>query len=84
MKELGAGKVIDYTSQNYLDEGAAFDVVYDTLGGNYTMDSFKVLKDGGRVVSIKGTVDSITAKQLGLNKLIQMIKIGRASCRERV
>ena len=73
VKELGAGKVIDYTSQNYLDEGAAFDVVYDTLGGNYTMDSFKVLKDGGRVVSIKGTVDSITAKQLGLNKLIQMI-----------
>jgi len=73
VKELGADKVIDYTSQNYLDEGAAFDVVYDTLGGNYTMESFKVLKDGGRVVSIKGTVDSITAKQLGLNKLIQMI-----------
>ena len=73
VKELGADKVIDYTSQNYLDEGAAFDVVYDTLGGNHTMDSFKVLKDGGRVVSIKGTVDSITAKQLGLNKLIQMI-----------
>ena len=37
------------------------------------MDSFKVLKDGGRVVSIKGTIDIITAKQLGLNKLIQMI-----------
>ncbi len=73
VKELGADKVIDYTSQNYLDEGAAFDVVYDTLGGNHTMDSFKVLKDGGRVVSIKGTVDTITAKQLGLNKLIQMI-----------
>ena len=73
VKSLGADKVIDYTSQNYLDEGAAFDVVYDTLGGNHTMDSFKVLKDGGRVVSIKGTVDSITAKQLGLNKLIQMI-----------
>ena len=73
VKELGANKVIDYTSQNYLDEGAVFDVVYDTLGGNHTKDSFKVLKDGGRVVSIKGTVDSITAKQLRLNKLIQMI-----------
>ena len=73
VKELGADKVIDYTSQNYLDEGAVFDVVYDTLGGNHTKDSFKVLKDGGRVVSIKGTIDSITAKQLGLNKLIQMI-----------
>ena len=73
VKSLGADKVIDYTSQNYLDEGSVFDVVYDTLGGNHTKDSFKVLKDGGRVVSIKGTVDSITAKQLGLNKLIQMI-----------
>ena len=50
-----------------------FDVVYDTLGGDHTMDSFKVLKDGGRVVSIAGTADSITAKQLGLNKLIRMI-----------
>ena len=52
------------TSQNYLDEGAVFDVVYDTLGGNYTLDSFKVLKNGGRVVSIAGTVDSITAGKL--------------------
>jgi len=73
VKDLGADKVIDYTSENYLDEGAVFDVVYDTLGGNYTLDSFKVLKDGGRVVSIKGTVDNITAQQLGLNKFIQMI-----------
>ena len=45
VRDLGADKVIDYTSENYLDEGAVFDVVYDTLGGNYTLDSFKVLKD---------------------------------------
>ena len=32
-----------------------------------------MLKDGGRVVSIKGTVDNITAQQLGLNKFVQMI-----------
>ena len=73
VKSLGADKVIDYTSQNYLDEGAVFDVVYDTLGGNHTLDSFKVLKSGGRVVSIAGTVDSITAEQFGLNKFIRMI-----------
>ena len=73
VRDLGADKVIDYTSENYLDEGAVFDVIYDTLGGNYTLDSFKVLKDGGRVVSIKGTVDNITAQQLGLNKFVQMI-----------
>ena len=73
VKSLGADKVIDYTSQNYLDEGAVFDVVYDTLGSNYTLDSFKVLKNGGRVVSIAGTVDSITAEQIGLNRFIRMI-----------
>ena len=73
VRDLGADKVIDYTSENYLDEGAVFDVVYDTLGGEHTLNSFKVLKDGGRVVSIRGTVDSITAQQLGLNKFIQMI-----------
>ena len=73
VKSLGADKIIDYTSQNYLDEGAVFDVVYDTLGGNHTLDSFKVLKSGGRVVSIAGTVDSITAEQFGLNKFIRMI-----------
>ena len=73
VKGLGADKVIDYTSQNYLDEGAVFDVVYDTLGGDHTLNSFKVLKEGGRVVSIAGTIDSITAEQFGLNKFIRMI-----------
>ena len=73
VKGLGADKVIDYTSQNYLDEGAAFDVVYDTLGGDHTLNSFNVLKEGGRVLSIAGTIDSITAEQFGLNKFIRMI-----------
>ena len=73
VKELGADKVIDYTSQNYLDEGSVFDVVYDTLGGEHTLKSFKVLKNGGRVVSIAGTIDSIAAEQFGLNKFIRMI-----------
>ena len=73
VKGLGADKVIDYTSQNYLDEGAVFDVVYDTIGGDHTLNSFKVLKERGRVVSIAGTIDSITAEQFGLNKFIRMI-----------
>ena len=73
MKELGADKVIDYTSQNYLDQGAVFDVVYDTLGGEHTLNSFKVIKNGGRVISISGAIDRIAAEQVGLNKFIRMI-----------
>lgn len=73
VKDLGAANVIDYTKQSYLDECANFDVVFDTLGGKYTLDSFKVLKAGGRVVSISGTLDSVTTKQLGLNKIVRFI-----------
>ena len=73
VKDLGADKVIDYTKHSYLDEGAKFDVVFDTLGGKHTLDSFKVLKDGGRVVSISGDLDSVTTKQLGLNKVVRFL-----------
>ena len=73
VKDLGADKVIDYTKHSYLDEGAKFDVVFDTLGGEHTLNAFKVLKDGGRVVSISGALDSITAKQFGLNKFVRLI-----------
>lgn len=73
VEDLGADKVIDYTSQSYLDEGSKFDVVFDTLGGGYTLDSFKVLKAGGRVVSIAGDLDRVTTKQLGLNRIIRFL-----------
>jgi NADPH:quinone reductase-like Zn-dependent oxidoreductase len=73
VEDLGADKVIDYTKHSYLDEGTKFDVVFDTLGGEHTLNSFKVLKDGGRVVSVTGAIDQITAKQFGLNKFVRLI-----------
>ena len=73
VKELGADNVIDYSKLSYLETGDKFDVVFDTLGGHYTLDTFKVLKAGGRVVSIAGDLDSVTTKQLGLNKIIRFI-----------
>ena len=73
VKGLGADKVIDYTSENYLDLGAVFDVVFDTLGGEHTLNSFKVIKNEGRVISISGAIDGATAEQFGLNKFIRMI-----------
>ena len=73
VKGLGADKVIDYSSENYLDEGAVFDVVFDTLGGEHTLNSFKVIKNEGRVISISGAIDGATAEQFGLNKFIRMI-----------
>jgi len=73
VKELGADRVIDYKKENYLDIVKDLDIVYDTLGGDYTIDAFKVIKKGGTVVSIAGEVDESVAKDLGLNGLIRFL-----------
>ena len=71
VKNLGADRVIDYKKENYLDIAKDLDIVYDTLGGDYTIDAFKVIKKGGTVVSIAGDVDDSSAKELGLNGVIR-------------
>ena len=73
VKKLGTDEVIDYTKENFQEQGKQFDVVYDTLGGEHTLNSFKVLKPGGRVISIAGDLDDITVKQLKLNRFIRFL-----------
>jgi NADPH:quinone reductase-like Zn-dependent oxidoreductase len=65
--------VIDYKQEDYLQQVSDFDVEFDTLGGDYTLDAFKVIKKGGKVVSISGEVDDILAQDLGLNLIIRTI-----------
>ena len=79
VEKLGADKIVDYTDENYFELSEKFDVVFDTLGGSHTLDSFKVLKEGGRLVSIAGDLDEITAKQLGLNSFVRFILRMKAS-----
>lgn len=71
VKALGADRVIDYKKENYLDVVHDIDIVYDTLGGEYSVDAFKIIRKGGKVVSIAGPLDSQTAKDFGLNFMIQ-------------
>jgi len=60
---LGADVVIDYTKQNFEDVLADYDLVVDTMGGDILARSFKVLKKGGTLVSIKGQdTDGLAAK----------------------
>ncbi|MCS5663986.1 MAG: NADP-dependent oxidoreductase [Flavobacteriales bacterium] len=73
VSELGADRVIDYKKENYLDVVNEIDVVYDTLGGNYTHDAFEVIKNGGKVISIAGEIDNETAKELNLNSIIRFL-----------
>jgi len=73
VKALGADRVIDYKKENYLDIAKEMDIIFDTLGGQYTLDAFKILKNNGWVISSVGEVDGETAKELGLNGFIRFI-----------
>ena len=54
VRKLGADVVIDYKTQAFEDEVSDYDLVIDMLGGETLKRSFKVLKKGGSLVSIKG------------------------------
>jgi len=51
--DLGADVVIDYKSQRFEDELSDYDIVFDMVGGETLNRSFKMLKKGGTLVSIK-------------------------------
>jgi NADPH:quinone reductase-like Zn-dependent oxidoreductase len=51
VKELGADEVIDYKKEKFEDRLEDLDLVLDTLGGDTQKRSFKVLKNGGRLIT---------------------------------
>jgi alcohol dehydrogenase len=70
VRSLGAEKVIAYDSENYLEQGGGYDIVYDTLGGAFTIDAFKVVKRGGTVISLSGPPDRDFARREGAGWLV--------------
>ncbi|SMX25454.1 NADP-dependent oxidoreductase [Boseongicola aestuarii] len=67
VKDLGADLVIDYTTQTFEDELSDYDLVVDTMGGETLERSFKVLKKGGTIVSVKGQDTDGLAAKYGVN-----------------
>jgi NADPH:quinone reductase-like Zn-dependent oxidoreductase len=66
VKALGADRVIDYKTEDYKEVANNLDIVFDTLGGDYTFDAFEIIKEGGKVTSIVGPPDEETAKHMGM------------------
>jgi alcohol dehydrogenase len=52
VKLLGADTVIDYRTQKFEEAVSNVDAVLDTVGGDTYTRSFKVLRKGGRLVSM--------------------------------
>lgn len=67
VKSLGADEVIDYKQENFSEKLSNFDFVLDTVGGETLAHSFKVLKKGGKIVSVAGMPTKAFAKEFGLS-----------------
>jgi NADPH:quinone reductase-like Zn-dependent oxidoreductase len=64
-RNLGARKVIDVRTGAFDDIAASYDVVIDTVGG-HTLDlSFRVLRRGGRLVTLSAPPPAEMAEQYG-------------------
>jgi alcohol dehydrogenase len=72
VKSLGADRVIAYDRENYLKLGGDYDIVYDTLGGAFTIDAFKLVKRGGTVISLSGPPDRDFARREGAGWLVRI------------
>lgn len=66
VKALGADRVIDYKTEDYKSVAKDVDIVFDTLGQNYSLESFEVVKQGGIVVSVVGPLDEASANRFGM------------------
>lgn len=69
--EVGADEVIDYKNQKFEKLLKDFDAVFDTVGGETTDRSFKVLKKGGVIVSMLGQPSKVLAQEHGVRVIGQ-------------
>ena len=85
VKELGADRVIDYKLEDYKSIAKDVDIVFDTLGQNYTLEAFELVRKGGKVVSVAGPLDEASAQMFGISgyklpeALSQIISAGDTS-----
>lgn len=73
VKRLGADIVIDYKKEDFETILHDYDVVLDTLGGAVLEKSLRVLKPGGRLISLAGPPDHHFAQDMGLSWILSLV-----------
>src|SRR5438094_5836289 len=72
VKRLGADIVIDYRKDDFETILHDYDAVLDTLGGEALEKSLRVLKPGGKLISISGPPDPDFATDIGLTWIVRL------------
>jgi NADPH:quinone reductase-like Zn-dependent oxidoreductase len=73
VKSLGADTVIDYKHQDFEKLLSGYDLVLNSQGAKTLDKSLRVLKPGGRLISISGPPDPAFADTLGMNLFFKLL-----------
>ncbi|TDX86116.1 NADP-dependent oxidoreductase [Epilithonimonas xixisoli] len=73
VKQLGADVIIDYKTQDFENILTDYDLVLNSQNQETLEKSLRILKSGGKLISISGPPDSTFAKEIGLNFFMKFI-----------
>ncbi len=73
VKNLGADIAIDYKTQDFETILKDYDLVLNSQDGTTLEKSLRILKPGGKVISISGPPDTAFAKELGLSWFMKTV-----------
>src|SRR6184192_3833972 len=73
VKSLGADVVVDYTKEDFEKVLRDCDLVLNSLGKDTLKKSLRVLKPGGKLISISGPPDPDFAKDLGSGWMLRQV-----------
>ena len=73
MKSLGADVVIDYKTQDFEDVLRDYDVVLNSQDGKTLEKSLRVLKGGGKLISISGPPDPEFGKEINAPWFVKQV-----------
>lgn len=71
VRALGADKVFCYDQVDIKTIGDQYDAVFDTLGGEQTIQAFRQIKTGGVVISVAGPPDIEMRDLFGKNPIVR-------------
>lgn len=73
VKRLGADVVVDYGKEDFEQVLRGYDVVLNSLGADVLEKSLRVLKPGGKLISISGPPDPDFAQEIGAPWFIRQV-----------
>ncbi len=78
VRGFGADRVIDVRAEAFDDTGAIYDVVVDTVGGEVLDRSFRVLRRGGRLITLSAPPPAGRADEYGVTATFFIVTPNRA------